>query len=59
MDVAGQKRSRGEKTPDGRKQTRASLVPKKSRTKDDDEGRERLGEGEGIEMGDYVSKLAS
>ncbi len=30
-----------------RKQTRASLVPKKSRTKNDDEGRERSGEGGG------------
>ena len=30
-----------------RKQTRASLVPKKSRTKNDDEGRERSGERAG------------
>jgi hypothetical protein len=34
-------------------------VPKKSRTKDDDKGRERLGEGRGIEIVDYGSKLAS
>jgi hypothetical protein len=30
--------------------TGALLLPKKSRTKDDDEGRERLGEREGIEV---------
>jgi hypothetical protein len=35
--------------------TRALLMPKKSRTKDENDW-ER---GEGIEMGDYVSKLAS
>jgi hypothetical protein len=38
------KRSRGEKDAGTEKATRALLMPKKSRTKDDNEGRERLGE---------------